>query len=364
MKRLFLLLSLVVMINSTFAQTYISMRPNWTFNPPQAENSTYEYYVSKGVGNTEKEARTDAFVMALKEAQSRVGVGANSTEIFKAFQASDKDFNVVASYYEIPMKEVCNFSEKSRDGNQFYYYQLLQVAVSGNITPNFRQFSGDCYDFSKAKELREIMKEEYKEKIEEDKRRQDEEAKLKAQEEELKKKEERKKRISNSFYWEDGKYVAWNIAGTGYPWNLTDGIEFRYGGVVGIGAYIDLGMDFTGTKFLNTYYSGSRSYTTKVFFHYGGGLKIFLFKGVFIDCGYGTINKPIVDVGWAYQPEGAREKVEYSHGLNFHAGYNLSNFNDDYTFFLGLSAGASYDVKNKVFAPSVLLKIGIAWDVE
>ena len=105
------------------AQTYISMRPNWTFNPPPAENSTYEYYVSRGVGNTEKEARKDAFVLAVKEAQSRVGVSSNSTEIFKSFQNNDVDFNVIASAYEIPMKEVCYFSEKSRDG-YYYYYQL------------------------------------------------------------------------------------------------------------------------------------------------------------------------------------------------------------------------------------------------
>ncbi len=182
MKIFISLLFIISFSISAFAQTYISMRPNWTFNPPKAENSTYEYYVSRGVGTTEKEARTDAFVIAVKEAQQRVGVGANSSEIFSAFQ-SNQDFNVIANYYEIPMKEVCSFSEKTRDGSQWYYYQLLQIAINGSITPDFRQFTGDCYDFSKAKELREIMKEEYKEHIEADKKAQERESKQKKLEE-------------------------------------------------------------------------------------------------------------------------------------------------------------------------------------
>ena len=170
MKRLFYFFAILLMANGAFAQTYISMRPNWTFNTPQAENATYEYYVSKGIGNTEKAARTDAFIQAVREAQSRVGVGANSDEIFKAFQEDEKGFNVVASYYEIPMKEVCNFSEQSPDGSQWYYYQLLQVAINGNTEPNFRQFTGKCYDFSEAKELQKTLGEENQKLIDAQKR--------------------------------------------------------------------------------------------------------------------------------------------------------------------------------------------------
>ncbi len=364
MKRLFQLFAIILISNVAFAQTYISMRPNWTFNPPQAENDTYEYYVSKGVGDTEKEARTDAFVMAVKEAQSRVGVGSNSMDIFKAFQSSDQDFNVVASHYEIPMKEVCYFSEKSRDGEQWYYYQLLQVAISGNIEPKFRQFAGDCYDFSKAKELREIMKEEYKDKIEEDRKRQEQEARLQALKEKQAAKAKRKKQIRDNLSWGDRNYVAWNIAGTGYPWNLTDGVEFRYGGVIGIGGYLDFGMDFTHVKFYSDYYSFNET-ISKLFFHYSGGLKLYIYEGLFMGCGYGTINMPVYDVGKVYGHDYriyARQKnVEHSHGLHFHVGYNF--IVDSWPlFFLGISAGASYDIKNKVYAPSVLLKIGIAWE--
>lgn len=368
MKRLFQIIAVICLVNNATAQTYISMRPNWTFNPPQAENSTYEYYVSKGVGNTEKEARADAFVLAVKEAQTRVGVRANSKEIFRAFQTTDQDFNVTANSYKIPMKEVCFFSEKSRDGQIYYHYQLLQVAISGNITPSFKQFTGDCYDFSKAKELREIMKEEYREQMEEDKKRQEQEAKLQAQQEKEDKINMRKQKIKDNLYWEKGKYIAWNIAGTGYPWNLTDGVEFRYGGVLGIGAYLDLGMDFTTKYFIN--YNRREYETTKVFFHYAGGIKFYLYKGIFLDCGYGTINEPKIEPYDMIDYYGlniykSQLEIKNSHGLLFHAGYNLATIGrNDVGFFLSISAGASYDVVNKVLAPSANLKIGVAWNVD
>ncbi|MBR3578249.1 MAG: hypothetical protein IKO89_04010 [Bacteroidales bacterium] len=376
MKKIISLLFIISFSISAYAQTYISMRPNWTFNPPTAENSTYEYYVSKGVGNTEKEARTDAFVIAVKEAQQRVGVGANSSEIFSAFQ-SNQDFNVIANYYEIPMKEVCSFSEKTRDGSQWYYYQLLQIAINGSITPDFRQFTGDCYDFSKAKELREIMKEEYKEKIEEDKKRQEQEAKTQRQE------ERKSKRLDNP-YCNAGKhrYIAWNIAGASYPWSLISGVEFRYGKIIGFGAYLDLGIDFTRIKYTykHGYESDGYEYdcslisdaTTKVFFHYAGGLKFYLYKGVFLDFGYGSISKSFVDLGkiegYYYYDNSHKEKaknwVYQAHGVLFHAGYNfVTNLTNGAGFFLGISAGASYDVVNYEFAPSIMVKIGVSWGV-
>ena len=339
MKKFFIIVVILFVYTCNLeAQTYISMRPNWTFNPPQAENSTYEYYVSRGVGNTEKEARKDAFILAFKEAQTRVGVGANSAEIFKTFQNSDMDFNVIASKYEIPMKEVCYFSEKSRDGQSYYYYLLLQLAISGNITPDFRPFSGDCYDFSKAKELREILKLEYKEKIEEDKKRQEQEDKLKKQE------ERKNKRLDNS-YCADGKhrYIAWNIAGTGYPWKLVSGIEFRYGGVIGGGAWLDLGMDFSPT-YDGRLHQDLWGVNTQISFHYSGGLKFYFYKGLFVDAGYSALAN------------------DTSGGLLFHAGYNLVTNLDKYGFFLGLSAGAAYEMTNKAVAPSINLKIGVAWN--
>lgn len=356
MKRIFTILILsCLMAAVSLAQTQISLRPNWTYNPPRAENSTYEYYVSKGVGKSEKEARKDAFVIAAKEAQSRIGVGANSSEIFKTFQTSDKEFNVIASTYEIPMKEVCSFVEKSTDG-QYYYYQLLQMAVRGDIIPNFRPFCGDCYDFSKSKELKDMMRKDYKERVDAERRITKEARKY------------------NSPYTNERRnnYMAWNIAGASYPWSLFSGFELRYGNEVGFGLYGDVGMDFTSTV-VEYPKSNIVGYTTITYFKYAGGVKFYPYRGIFVDLGYGTITQSARKV-FSSESFGEkmnryeREKIKdivggNSHGLLFHAGYNYVTdmSNSTCSFFLGFNAGASYDIINHVLAPSVNLKIGIAW---
>lgn len=141
--------------------------------------------------------------------------------------------------------------------------------------------------------------------------------------------------------------IAWGIAGAGYPWNLVSSIEWRWGGIIGLGLYGDIGMDFThcGKKYGDP--------ITATHFRYAGGLKFYPYRGIFLDCGYGTIC-----------PAKAESKdFDSSHGVLFHAGYNLFLTSSGSTgFFLGVSGGASYDVKNMVYAPSINLKIGIAWE--
>lgn len=172
----------------------------------------------------------------------------------------------------------------------------------------------------------------------------------------LRKEEQKKSKIDlmNNSYCKANKnrYVAWNIAGAGYPWNLVTGIEFRGGGIVGVGLYGDIGMDFTHK---DAYYHSDKGTITS--FRYAGGLKFYPYRGLFIDCGYGTICPASVKVN-SY----GNYTYNKSHGILFHAGYNLvTDLSDKAGFFLGVSGGASYDVINKVFAPSVNLKIGVAW---
>lgn len=166
------------------------------------------------------------------------------------------------------------------------------------------------------------------------------------------------------------RYVAWNIAGAGYPWNLVTGIEFRGGGIVGVGLYGDIGMDFTTISY--DYYDGGKvaGNTVKTAFRYAGGIRFYPYRGLFVDCGYGSIAKTNVSLkgmeNGQYKfystPEAARAAVQNSHGILFHAGYNLvTDLSNHAGFFLGISGGASYDVINKVFAPSVNLKLGVAW---
>ena len=143
--------------------------------------------------------------------------------------------------------------------------------------------------------------------------------------------------------------IAWGIAGTGYPWNLTSGIEWRWGGIVGFGLYGDIGMDFT---YVDAYYY--REKETKTSFKYAGGIKFYPYRGLFLDCGYGTICPAYVE---------SKTYYESGHGVLFHVGYNLffAAPTDNTGFFLGICGGASYNVINNKYAPSINLKIGISW---
>lgn len=323
MKKAITILLFLISSIGAFAQI-----PDWAINLPKSKEPSMDYLVGIGEGNTYKNAYNEAVCDALRKLILRFGLSVNSNDVMSAVYSGQELTTISRDYNIPPINNVC-ISQVKQQGVERVYV-LFQIPANAMVTnPVFEPFT-KC--------------------------------------------DNKKEKLKNQLYWDKGKYVAWNISGTGYPWNLTDGVEFRYGGIFGIGGYLDLGMDFTRIKYSYYIDDGWRGYstTTKLFFHYGGGLKIYLYKGIFIDCGYGTINKPTIDVGpsgsdsiWTREPkEIAKEKAEYSHGLLFHAGYNLvTNLDSGAVFFLGLSAGASYDVKNKVFAPSVLLKIGVAFDV-
>ena len=136
------------------------------------------------------------------------------------------------------------------------------------------------------------------------------------------------------------RYIAWTIAGAGYPWNVTMGIELRGGGILGIGGYADVGIDLSRWD----------SYGADVSFRYIGGVRFF-YKGVFLSVGYGTIALTR-----------KTEDCENSgHGVHFHVGYNGVIMSRGDGAFYGISGGVAYDVVNKVFYPSVSLKLGWAF---
>lgn len=297
MKKFVLVILFFIVSICAFAQT-----PEWAINLPRSNNSTMDYLVGIGEGSTYKDAYNEAFCDALRKVIVRFGVLSLESEAIMRAASSGVPLATISRDYNLPpMREVCN-SQVRQQGRERVYL-LYQIAANKMIkNPVFEEFRCD-------------------------------------------------KR--SKLNWDRGKYVAWNVAGTGYPWNLTDGIEFRYGGIVGIGGYLDFGMDFTDLTYSNGEHEG-----TDVSFHYDGGLKFFLFRGISLDCGYGTIKEAS-----AYY----NDYETNSHGFLFHAGYNLVTEYDEMLnvgFFLGLSAGASYDMVNNVAAPSFLLKIGVAWGVK
>ena len=178
--------------------------------------------------------------------------------------------------------------------------------------------------------------------------------------------------MDNSFC-RDGKnrFIAWNVVGAGYcPWNLVTGLEFRGGGIIGFGLYGDIGVDYTSITVEHNYYTEKYyDYTHKYSLRYAAGVKFYPYNGLFVDFGYGSITPASATVYYSggihgtSDEEAVRDKVSTSHGLLFHAGWNyVPDFSCGRKAFFGVSFGASYDPINEVFAPSVNLKLGVAWE--
>lgn len=368
MRRVILLLNFVILINlCIYAESKVSMwRPNWTYNTPKSTSSSYAYASIKGLGSTEAEARNNAYARAMQSAQAQLGIMVKSDEINKAVQTGE-DFNVISQDFSIPMWEVCQYS--NRDGTDYIYWILMRIASDANKSVSREPFEGDCYDFSKASELRALFKGEFKEDIK------NREKKQKAEQKSQDRVERQKKLTSVDFAKE--RYVAWSIVGVGYPWNLTSGVNFRYGfyEFLGVGAYLDLGADFTHIKVLSKS-DGEYYKTTGCHFHYSGGVKFYPYRGLFVECGFSSLAPAVQDVsvyyhvdhdsdGWVTGSNATsiQNSVKQSYGVPFGIGYDLvtNRHNDGSGFYLGLSAGAIYDIQNKTFSPIASLKIGVAW---
>lgn len=136
-------------------------------------------------------------------------------------------------------------------------------------------------------------------------------------------------------FCKDGKnnFIAWTVLGVGYPWGLVSGLESRVGGIIGIGLYGDMGVETDPEDDFK--------------FRYAAGIKFYPYNGLFMDFGYGTIK--------------AHDSYSQSRGFLFHAGYNYIPRLGSDGYFFGVGFGASYDVINKLYGPSMNVKAGIRW---
>lgn len=311
--------------------TSVAQIPQWAINLPKSGNATMSYVVGVGEGASYKEARNEAFNDVLRKLIVQYRLTVNSNDIMSAVYDGMPLSTISKDYNLPPMKEVCSFQAQQYGRSRVYVlYQTAANSMIGN--PEFEPFT-KCDNGRKK--------------------------------------------------W--NCYIAYNIAGTGYPWNLFSGIEFRYGKTLGVGGYLDLGMDFTHIKavYVANKYDDERdciNNLTSVYFRYAVGVKFYAYKGLFVDFGYGSIAKPFATIEHhlgryddyplhvtlsTADKDKICSQVTNSSGLLFHAGYNLvTKLDNGCGFFLGLSAGASYDIFSKETAPQFNLKIGVAWSVK
>lgn len=117
--------------------------PAWIKKLPKAGNSTYMYCSESAVGYSEEEALQSAFIHVLETTAWRLGQPVESEKVHEAIH-NGTELEVIPRQFNIPINKVCQHPEKLPDG-KVRMYVLCQVAVSGNVPPQWESFDG-CND--------------------------------------------------------------------------------------------------------------------------------------------------------------------------------------------------------------------------
>lgn len=324
--------------------------PPWVLKMPIPGNDTYLYTVESAVGTTELEARNQAIGRVFQTMALRLGMPIDSRALNDAVQRGDV-LDFIPTTYNLPINKVCEYTERITNGI-FRSYVLCQVARAGNIAPRWEVFT-DCL----AEQF--IQRQQRKRKA---------------------------NRIGHLFN-DDDCYIAWGIISTGYPWRFGTTFNGRYGGILGIGCYFNLGIDIMAPSILKPSqpptldetwypidkfdYERSVHYTP---FHYAVGVKLFPYKRLYLSCGYGTIggiNQYYDKVHrYSYDYSTYEQHFYYKRqiqntGLILNVGYDLlTSWVDNAAFFMSFNAGASYDIANKTWYPSIGVQLGVGFKVE
>lgn len=142
MKRIvsFLLLALCVI---PLANAQNDNRPGWVDNKPKASNSTFIYVIERGSGPTVNEAINSALLKVMRNSMMRIGAVVDWDEVNASLQQG-ADWGTISQKYKIPINKVCEYVEHKTDKG-FLVVVLCQVAKSGNVYPEFDDFSA-CTD--------------------------------------------------------------------------------------------------------------------------------------------------------------------------------------------------------------------------
>lgn len=116
-------------------------RPDWTYQVPSTNITTYIYVIEKGEGETQREALNQAIGRVFQSTANRIGQFVSTDEIHRAVQ-SGTDYEVISSKMKIPVNKVCEFPRQNPEDGTWIVYVLCQVAVSGNVRPEFKSFNG------------------------------------------------------------------------------------------------------------------------------------------------------------------------------------------------------------------------------
>ena len=150
MKRLILTIILFVGIVYCYAQDNPCAKydgramPDWIMGAtPEPHNNTYYYKVFEGANSDREVARNMAIKKAFQQAITFIDATVNSADVFAAIEKGG-NLNVLSDTYHIPIYFTCEYSKKTPDGTQWIYWILCQIAIRGNVVPQFDTHFTDC----------------------------------------------------------------------------------------------------------------------------------------------------------------------------------------------------------------------------
>lgn len=141
--------------------------PDWALGQtPEPYDNTYYYKVIECDGNDMESARNKAIKQAFQQAMSFVSTSVKSDDVYKAID-SGRGLNVISETFSIPIYFTCEFSRKMPHDGKWHYWILCQIAVRGNVTPNFNTHYIDCnthdlWDERKEQAAKDVLKERKK----------------------------------------------------------------------------------------------------------------------------------------------------------------------------------------------------------
>lgn len=118
--------------------------PDWIMGAtPEPHNSSYYYKVFDSASPDREEARNQAIKKAFQQAMAFISNTVNSADVYEAI-AEGRSLNVISETFSIPIYFTCEFSKKTPDGKQWVYWILCQIAVRGNVVPQFDTHFAEC----------------------------------------------------------------------------------------------------------------------------------------------------------------------------------------------------------------------------
>ena len=118
--------------------------PDWVMGAtPEPHNNSYYYKVFDSANPDREEARNQAIKKAFQQAMAFISNTVNSADVYEAI-AEGRSLNVISETFSIPIYFTCEFSKKTPDGRQWIYWILCQIAVRGNVVPQFDTHFSEC----------------------------------------------------------------------------------------------------------------------------------------------------------------------------------------------------------------------------